>query len=57
MSAAMHFLHAGPELCVAAVLMLGLTGFLCRHAWHRVYARWKSHRERTRVRREYWGYE
>jgi hypothetical protein len=53
----MHFLGSGPELLVVAVLTLGLTGFLCRHVWHRTYARWKSYRERTRVRREYWGYE
>jgi hypothetical protein len=40
-------------LLAAVVLMLGLTGLICR----RTYPRWKVYRERTRVRREYWGYE
>jgi hypothetical protein len=44
-------------LLLLVVLLLAISAFLSRHAIHRVYCRWKLQRTRTRVRREYWGYE
>ncbi len=56
MTEAMNFFGPG-GLLLALVLVLGLFVFFGRHALRRAHARWKLHRERTRVRREYWGYE
>jgi hypothetical protein len=53
----MSSLICGSLLGAAMVVLIGLGGYLTRHSLQRIHARRKFQIARSRVRRDYWGYE